>query len=562
MSMRESVARYRIVSTLGRGAMGLVYLADDPLLNRRVAIKVVDIPDDGSKREVQHERLLRDAKAVANLSHPNIVNVHDVVEEDGSAFIVMEFIEGASLSSHLQNRPVPEPAFVIQVLRQMASALDYAHSKGVIHRDVKPGNVMLSSDGSAKIVDFGIARISDTRTSTPTGFMVGTAAYMSPEQFTGGAIDGRADQYALAAVAYEMLTGGTLFGEQTLPAMAYKTVHEIPPPVSSRNAALRPSVDIAMTKALAKSPADRYGTCSEFVHALEESISGGTLRVSSLAAAPPAASPERPAAFLWAGALGALILGGAALAIWKPWVRPSNPATIIAAVAPAAPSVAPDPAPPPPTVKSEPDQASDRAPNQAPVPAHPKAIQPVKPETPPAPSVAVENETPFRRGQDQLKARDYPGAIQSFSAVIARHPKNAQAFYNRGQAHQFLQENDAAIQDYNESIRLKPAEPLPYVGRGICNTRFHRDDDAFADFNRALDLRADLPMALNGRGGVFARRRQYERAIQDFTAAINLNPHLAIAYRNRAAAKQALGDTTGANADRKAADSAKGQETQ
>jgi serine/threonine protein kinase len=179
--MRESVARYRIVSTLGRGAMGLVYLAEDPLLNRQVAIKIVDFPDDGSKREVLHERLLRDAKAVANLSHPNIVNVHDVVEEGGAAFIVMEYIEGDSLSAYLRNQPVPEPAFSIQVLRQMASGLDYAHGKGVIHRDIKPGNVMLGPSGIAKIVDFGIARISDAATSTPTGFTVGTAAYMSPE---------------------------------------------------------------------------------------------------------------------------------------------------------------------------------------------------------------------------------------------------------------------------------------------------------------------------------------------------------------------------------------------
>ena len=229
MGMRESVSRYRIVSTLGRGAMGLVYLAEDPLLNRQVAIKVVEFPEDeGTNREALHERLLRDAKAVANLSHPNIVNVHDVVEEGGSAFIVMEYIEGDSLAAYLRNGPFPEPAFIVRVLRQMASALDYAHSKGVIHRDVKPGNVMLGSSGVAKIVDFGIARMSDTRTSTPTGFLVGTASYMSPEQFTGAPLDGRADQYSLAAVAYEMMTGGTLFGEQTLPALAYKAVHEMP----------------------------------------------------------------------------------------------------------------------------------------------------------------------------------------------------------------------------------------------------------------------------------------------------------------------------------------------
>lgn len=142
--MRESISRYRVVGTLGRGSMGLVYLADDPLLNRRVAIKEVEFSDDGGKQEDLHERVLRDAKAVANLSHPNIVNVHDVVEEGNSAFIVMEYIEGEALSAYLRRTPTPEPAFAVQVLRQVAAALDYAHVKGVIHRDVKPGNVMLS----------------------------------------------------------------------------------------------------------------------------------------------------------------------------------------------------------------------------------------------------------------------------------------------------------------------------------------------------------------------------------------------------------------------------------
>ena len=170
MSMRESVARYRIVSTLGRGSMGLVYLAEDPLLNRRVAIKMVDLAGDGGTSEDSRERLLRDAKAVANLSHPNIVTVHDVVEEGSSAFIVMEYIEGDTLAAHLKKTPLPDPAFTVQVLRQMGAGLDYAHSKGVIHRDIKPGNVMLGSGGVAKIVDFGIARVSNMQTSTPAGF--------------------------------------------------------------------------------------------------------------------------------------------------------------------------------------------------------------------------------------------------------------------------------------------------------------------------------------------------------------------------------------------------------
>ena len=157
-----------------------------------------------------------------------------------------------------------------------------------------------------------------------------------------------------------------------------------------------------------------------------------------------------------------------------------------------------------------------------------------------------------------MKARDFQAAIQSFSSVIARQPKRALAFHYRGQAHQLAQETDAAIEDYNQAIRFKPEDAFPYVeARGICYVRLKKDDEAFADFNKALELRMDLPAAFNGRGGILLRRKEYEGAIRDYTAALNLNPRSASTYRNRAAAKQAMGDKAGARADRKAAETAK-----
>jgi serine/threonine protein kinase/Flp pilus assembly protein TadD len=573
MSMRESVARYRIVSTLGRGSMGLVYLAEDPLLNRRVAIKMVDVAEDGGNWEDSRELLLRDAKAVANLSHPNIVTVHDVVEEGSSAFIVMEYIEGDTLAAHLKKTPLPDPSFTVQVLRQMGAGLDYAHSKGVIHRDIKPGNVMLGSGGVAKIVDFGIARVSNMQTSTPAGFIVGTAAYMSPEQFMGSALDGRADQYSLAAVGYEMMTGSTLFGDQPLPVMAYKAVNEMPPPGSSRNASLPSLVDAALTKALAKSPAARYRTCTEFVEELDRAIAGRTLKMppaddrptmtlkhpsAALALAPPKSS-KAP----WlAAALGALVLGGG-LALWR--MRPAETVAVNTTAA-TTPTVA--------EPKTEPAvKAEIPAPKSVPVtPPAVKAEPPKEPAAISKPPVLVKEEKQpeaangkarpeiaeaFARGQEQLKARDFQAAIQSFTTVIAAQPKRALAFYYRGQAHQLAQENEAAIADYTQAIRFKPEDAFTYVERGICYVRLKKDDEAFADFNKALDLRMDLPAAFNGRGGILLRRKEYEGAIRDYTAALNLNPHNASAYRNRAAAKQAMGDKAGARADRKAAETAK-----
>ena len=554
--------------------MGLVYLAEDPLLNRQVAIKMVDLVDAGAKPEEARERLLRDAKAVANLSHPNIVNVHDVIQEGESAFIVMEYIEGDTLAACLQELPLPELAFSVQVLRQMAAALDYAHGKGVIYRDVKPGNVMLGPSGIAKIVDFGIARINNTQTSTPAGFVAGTAAYMSPEQFTGSPVDGRADQYSLAAVGYEMMTGGTLFGEQPLPVLAYKAVHEMPPAANTRNAAIPPSANIALIKALAKSPAARYATCTEFVDTLATAVTG--VAYPPLPAAQAPASDKRSASRGWLTGLALLILAAGGLALWRPWQRPPQTVAVATTAPPVAPAVetpAVEPMVPPVTQpKVEPTTA-----NKAAIPNPPRKEPAVKTEpgkeTPPPSTTPAKLPEPdassktgvavaeiLRRGQEQLKARDYQAALQAFTSVISQQPKRAQAYYGRGEAHRFLLENEAAIKDYDEAIRLKPEDPYPLIGRGLCLVRLSRDDEAFADFNRALEIRSDLPAALNARGGILIWRRQFENAIHDFTAALAINPHFAQAYRNRAAAKQALGDKAGARADRKVADNAKNGE--
>src|SRR5580700_5871868 len=237
--MSETFGRYTVIGQLGRGAMGVVYLASDPMLNRQVAVKTVDLSvQEPDEREFLRNRLLRDARAAAVLKHPNIVSIYDVFEDAGRAYVVMEYIEGQSLAELLKINPKPNPTDMLKVLGQMADALDYTHSRGVVHRDIKPANVMIDAAGAAKIMDFGIARISDTRTCTPTGMVMGTVEYMAPEQIRGETVDGRADQFALAVVAYQMMTGSTLFGPNTLATLTYKIVNESPPPPCARNAAL------------------------------------------------------------------------------------------------------------------------------------------------------------------------------------------------------------------------------------------------------------------------------------------------------------------------------------
>jgi serine/threonine-protein kinase len=346
--MVEQIGRYKIKGQLGKGAMGVVYLAEDTLLNRQAAIKTVElVEDDAAQREFLRNRLLRDARAAAGLSHPNIVAVFDVFEQGNSAYLVLEYVSGETLAATLNRTPVADPAFTVKVLRAMASALDYTHARGVVHRDIKPANVMIDLAGTPKIMDFGIARIVDTRTTTPAGMVMGTVEYMSPEQVKGEPVDGRSDQFALAAVAYRMLAGGTMFGQHSLATLAYKTVNEPPPPLCTRNAQLPAAVDAVISRALAKQPADRYATCGEFVEALAAALAGAVsavrepttvrtvpplapTRAAPLAAIPaPVAAREKSRAWLVV-LLGVAVILAAGAAIFRPWeTAPAEPAPVV-----------------------------------------------------------------------------------------------------------------------------------------------------------------------------------------------------------------------------------------
>ena len=581
--MSQTFGRYTVVGQLGRGAMGVVYLALDPLLNRHVAVKTVDLGvDDPEEREFLRNRLLRDARAAAVLKHPNIVSIHDVFEDGGRAYVVMEYVEGDSLAARLKANPLPDAAMILKVLRQMADALDYTHARGVIHRDIKPANVMIDAAGTAKIMDFGIARISDTRTSTPTGMVMGTVEYMAPEQIRGETVDGRADQFALAVVAYQMMTGSTLFGPNTIATLTYKIVNEAPPPPCTRNAALPRGVDAVLTKALAKTPSERFTNCCEFVGALAEAFSdaptapvGPAPLVVALPTQPviPVPEPAQPnkrsrSAVLAAAAVAVLGLGGA-LAVWKPWNRTPQPPDQVAADGPATATPVPTrepvasrpvapPKPQPPDAK--PAKAVSTPPTVTPPRVAPKPAEPTEPPEeaellppPPVPKTGTTPtpfETAIQRGQEQMKSRDYPGAIQSFARAIMLRPNYAPAYYSRGVAQQNLEHNEVAIQNYSEALRLAPNMALAYAARGVCLVRLHRDPDALIDFQRALELKPYLAFALNGRGGVYFRRKQYRMALADYDAAIKNNPRFAQAYLNRARAREAVGDFGGAAADR------------
>ncbi|MBS1835561.1 MAG: serine/threonine protein kinase [Acidobacteria bacterium] len=267
------IGRYRVLGELGRGAMGIVYRAQDPAINRVIAIKSIRLNDmtDPEERARLRDRLFREAQSAGILSHPNIVTIYDILEEDGLAYIFMECVNGQPLDDILRSGDKLNGQLLIDLLGQTAAALDYAHRKGIIHRDVKPANVMVHEDSVAKVCDFGIAKITSQQ-MTQTGVMMGTPSYMSPELIRGETLTGASDQFALGVMAYEILTGKKPFTADYLPTLLFKISSEEPPGIHELNPTLGPLVDRAVRKALAKKPEDRYATCSEFMKVLQRAI--------------------------------------------------------------------------------------------------------------------------------------------------------------------------------------------------------------------------------------------------------------------------------------------------
>ena len=265
----NQIGRYEILNELGRGAMGVVYRARDTKIGREVAIKTIKLAEqaDESETERLRERLFREAQSAGRLSHPGIVTIYDVAEESGLAYITMEFVDGETLQAMMDSGRAEEPEFIADILRQTAAALDYAHSKEIVHRDVKPANIMVTPDGTVKITDFGIARISSSKL-TQTGTVMGTPSYMSPEQVRGDPISGASDQFSLGVITYELLTAEKPFSGDSLTAVMFKIVSgEVTPP-SELSSSISKPLESAVLRALSKGGEERHPSCAEYAKAV------------------------------------------------------------------------------------------------------------------------------------------------------------------------------------------------------------------------------------------------------------------------------------------------------
>ena len=261
----SEIAGYRIERLLGRGGMSVVYLAHDPRLDRRVALKLLapELSDDAGFRE----RFLRESRLAASLDHPNVIPIHEAGEADGVLFIAMRYVDGTDLRRLLAEDGSLGPARVVGIVGRVAAALDAAHEQGLVHRDVKPGNVLITQRGGEEHVylsDFGLTKQAGSESGlTQTGQFMGTVEYVAPEQIQGATVDGRADQYALACVLFECLTGEVPYGRDSAVGSIYAHLESEPPAASERKPELLPQLDAVLARGMAKDPEDRYRTAGE-----------------------------------------------------------------------------------------------------------------------------------------------------------------------------------------------------------------------------------------------------------------------------------------------------------
>jgi hypothetical protein len=361
----EQIGRFKIEALLGRGGMGEVYKAFDPTLQRTIAVKTVRPDID---RPEYLDRLMREAQACARLSHPNIVTVYEAGQIDGIVYIAMEYLQGENLSQALERKDLPFEG-KIRILAQVLAALHHAHGLEVVHRDVKPSNIHIQSDGSVKLVDFGLARMLQADTLTASGNVLGTPHYASPEQLKGDAIDRRTDIYSTGVMAYEMLSGRRPFepDNSSISSVILKVIQDMPAPMDTDMSRMLPEIEGIVSKAMAKAPADRFQSAEEMRGALVDFLEQSRAKISliesrggsTVVLKPVQAIPEMPLSaavpesgsrgWWWAGGAAAaaavviaVLMGTPATSVESASAAPNPPAAPEAVAVPAATTPASD----------------------------------------------------------------------------------------------------------------------------------------------------------------------------------------------------------------------------
>jgi tetratricopeptide (TPR) repeat protein/tRNA A-37 threonylcarbamoyl transferase component Bud32 len=502
----HNLGPYRLLDQLGAGGMATVYKAYHAAMDRYVAIKV--LPQHLARDPNFRARFEREARVIARLEHRHILPVYDVAEEDGIPYLVMRYTDGGDLNNLLAGRLTVER--VVELLAQVAEALGYAHRQGVIHRDVKPANVLIGRDGDALLADFGIAKIyADTLQLTGEGNMVGTPAYMAPEQLQGKSVDARTDIYALGVVLYQALTGECPFVAETPLAVAMMHIHNPLRPPRQLKPNIPEPIERIILRAMAKNPVDRFQTAEEMAEALRAArVSTGSLAIPRTGELPPTLPapveqrvPAAPAA-LDAGA--SRPAGGRRL-----WLAGAGVAAVVL-VAALAFSLTRGPA----------------GGGTAAGPAAGEAATSVQPD-----DVRQALDTALR----QLDENDGGAALETLKPALAAHPDDPNLLAARGVADTIYSGHDAARAVIERALSLGPNNALAYYARGYLNGRTDKPDEAIADFTRAIELDPSFARAYYQRGQVLNYpKNDLAGARRDLDRTIEIAPDLIAARMDRA----------------------------
>lgn len=482
------IGRYEIVGKAGEGGMGVVYKARHPELNRIVALKVMIAGEHAAEDTI--DRFQREARAAAALQHPNIAAVFDVGREHPLYYIVMEFVDGRSLDDLIFD-PGLKPEEAARMARDLARALQYAHERNIVHRDIKPGNVLVDGHGTAKLVDFGLAKsMVDDKTLTKTGEIIGTACYMPPEQASGSmrSVDARSDIYSLGAVLYQMLTGRAPFSGDSLLAIVKQLESADPPPPSSLNPSIPRDLETICAKAMAKEKARRYATAGEFANDLQNFLDGAPIqaRPSSIAYRATKWARRHPALFtgLAIASVAAAIIGALAWRTYKLEGVGPAPAGGLAAVARAGGEEEP-------SGTAEARQLCETA------------------------RYEIEEKAAKYRAEDRKERRQVlERAARNLDEAIRLYPRYADAYYLRGIARQLLAQTTAAAADFDRAIALNARHADAYYARIHIRIRALRDRKMRARFPSEKELlRADLAAVLKDIETLKTLRLRAEKAL-------------------------------------------------
>jgi len=506
------IGRYEIEKELGRGAMAVVYKAVDPLIGRVVAIKTIQLEKgSAAEQEELRQRLYREAQSAGSLNHPNIVTIYDIGQEGDLAYIAMEYVEGETLQEWMSHHPIPPVEQTVAIIGQVGSGLAFAAARGIIHRDIKPGNILLKADLQAKIADFGIAKFSMSKLTT-TGLIIGTPAYMSPEQAMGKDLDGRSDLFSLGIIFYEMLTGERPFSGTNPTTIIYKILHEDPASPKALNVTLHPGLDYIVRKMLAKDPDQRYQSCTAFVKDLQNHTSLGT--VQAAAAAPP---PRKRARGLVIAGLMAAVLGAAGYFIYTQVQPPAVQEPQPAAETPTQSIPAPQPTrEPQPSAASEPAKAEEQKKEAAVVEQPPTETQapPALPPPPPPARIRVD----FSGAPYGVALYDGRRKIRDISAA-------AQLELPSGEHRFRLVAEDVHLNLQLDRISLGPKEEFRIIIPGLASAYIEVPNDAYNGCEITLNgarlpqpYPAQIPMLAAGSHKLVFRWAEGKYAGKEFSA--------------------------------------------